>query len=124
MKREEHPIKEIMQEAIEKINKSIDVNKVIGNPIIAGADIIIPISKVSVGFIAGGGEYNQETPPKNASKDYPFAGGSGAGFSVAPIGFIISNTNGTRYLTLEENNVEKVIDTIKNISNTFAKDKN
>lgn len=121
MKREEHPIKQIIEEAIEKINKSIDVNKAIGTPIIAGGDIIIPITKISVGFVAGGGEYNQEVPPKNADKEYPFAGGSGAGFNMAPIGFLICNSNGTRYIELASSNIDKFIDTINNISQTLSK---
>lgn len=122
MNRESHPIKQIIEEAIEKINRSIDVNKIIGNPIISGEDVIIPISKVSLGFVAGGGEYNQETPPKNANKEYPFAGGSGAGFSVSPIGFIISNKNsGTKYLDLNGNNFDKIIEIFNNLTESLNK---
>ena len=122
MKREDHPIKQIMEEAIEKINKSIDVNKIIGNPIVTGEEVIIPVSKVSVGFVAGGGEYNQEKPPKNAEKEYPFAGGSGAGFNVSPIGFLISNSKGTHFLDLScQNSIDKIINTFSNITEKFSK---
>ncbi len=123
MKREEHPIKQIIEEAIEKINKSIDVNKVIGLPIVSGSDLIIPISKISVGFVAGGGEYSQEKPPKNAEKEYPFAGGSGAGFNVSPIGFLVSNSNGTHFLDLNtDNNFDKFMDIMGNLSERLKKE--
>ena len=122
MRKDEHHIKQIIEEAIEKINKSIDVNKVVGLPIVSGNEVIIPVTKISVGFIAGGGEYNQEIAPKNAEKEYPFAGGSGAGFSMSPIGFLITNTEGTRYIDLNSgNNFDKVIKTITNLSENLTK---
>ena len=98
-------IENLMKNAISKIKDIIDVNTVIGNPInCIDGTLIIPITKVTVGFIAGGGEYSQNIPPKNAQKEYPFAGGSTAGFSVSPIGFLIGNSDKLKLITIESKN--------------------
>ena len=75
-----------------KIRDMIDVNTVIGEPIAAGnGATIIPISKVSFGFVAGGGEYAiEDNKQKPVPTDvFPFAGGTGAGVSVQPVGFLV-----------------------------------
>ena len=53
---------------------------------------IIPISKVSIGFVAGGGEYNDLNAKRN-SADFPMAGGTGGGFTVVPLGFFVLENN-------------------------------
>ena len=55
---------------------------------------IIPISKVSFGFVAGGGEYGHM-----GQEGKPFAGGAGAGVSVHPMGFLVCSANGVRMLS-------------------------
>ena len=58
-------IENLMKNAITKIKDIIDVNTVIGNPLTAvDGTMIIPITKVTVGFVAGGGEYTQNIPLK------------------------------------------------------------
>ena len=51
----EHPIEGLMTTAMNSIQDMIDVNTIIGEPIETSNNIvIIPISKVSFGFAAGG----------------------------------------------------------------------
>ncbi len=82
---DKHPIENIMTTTMENIRDMVDVNTVVGDPI-AAADgaTIIPISRVSFGFAAGGGEYAAK--PELAAT--PFAGGTGAGVTVQPVGFL------------------------------------
>ena len=83
----EHPIGDLMQTTLENIKDMVDVNTVIGEPIPTGSGAtIIPVSKVTFGFVAGGGEYDKNQLPE---EDKPFAGGSGAGVSVQPVGFLV-----------------------------------
>ena len=90
----QHPIGGVMQTALENIKDMVDVNTVIGEPVITGSGgTVIPVSKVSFGFVAGGGEYRQETESRK-----PFAGGSGAGVSLQPVGFLILNPDGVHML--------------------------
>ena len=97
-------IESLMRQAMSKIKEITDVNTVIGNPIKNGSMTIIPITKVTVGFVAGGGEYSQNIPPKNAQKEYPFAGGSTAGVSITPIGFLIGNDDKLKLITIDNKN--------------------
>ena len=93
----DHPIGNLMQTTLENIKDMVDVNTVIGEPIAAGnGATIIPISKVSFGFVAGGGEYDaaHQTLPDHL----PFAGGSGAGVSVQPVGFLVVGEDGVKML--------------------------
>ena len=95
----EHPIGDLMQTTLENIKEMVDVNTVVGEPIAAGkASTVIPISKVSFGFVAGGGEYDTDRKPENAPDGLPFAGGSGAGVSVQPVGFLVVDESGVKML--------------------------
>lgn len=86
-------IQSLIDVSLEKIRTLIDVNCVIGNPIsMPDGASIIPISKVSVGFVSGGGEFNDLNAKRNAA-DFPMAGGTGGGFSVNPIGFFVVDKN-------------------------------
>ena len=54
---------------------------VVGDPVqTQDGSTIIPISRVSFGFVAGGGEY--ACSGMQTGEDLPFAGGAGAGVSV------------------------------------------
>lgn len=95
----EHPIGNLMQTTLENIKEMVDVNTVVGEPIAAGsASTVIPISKVSFGFVAGGGEYDTDRRAENAPDGLPFAGGSGAGVSVQPVGFLVVDESGVKML--------------------------
>lgn len=87
----EHPIDSLMEIAMNNIQDMIDVNTIIGEPIYISENIsIIPISKVSFGFVAGGSEFKAETIEEYKKKDKdeeisytnPFGGGSGAGVPI------------------------------------------
>ena len=91
-----HPIDDLMQTTLENIKDMVDVNTVIGEPIpTVNGPTIIPVSRVSFGFLAGGGEYDLNKLPET---DTPFAGGGGAGVSVQPVGFLVVGPDGVKVL--------------------------
>ncbi|MBE5746452.1 MAG: sporulation protein YtfJ [Clostridiales bacterium] len=119
-----NPVEILMAEAMSKLKSVIDVNTVIGNPITTfDGTTIIPISKVSAGFIAGGGEYNQSKDmKKNCNLDFPFAGGSGTGFSITPVGFLIESNSGIKLINIDDKSAyENVLEIIKNVSEKLVK---
>ena len=66
----EHPIENLMITAMSSIQNMVDVNTIIGEPIETQVGItIIPISKVSFGFAAGGSEFRGETLKEYNKKD-------------------------------------------------------
>ena len=95
---EKHPLENIMSTTLENIRDMIDVNTVVGEPIAAGdGETIIPISRVSFGFVAGGGEYGPASRAEGGA-EHPFAGGTGAGVTVQPLGFLVTGPEQTRML--------------------------
>ena len=114
-------IPNMLENTIAKIREMIDVNSVIGQPIVTADGVtIIPISKVSVGFGGGGSDYVS----KNANKqENPFGGGAGGGVSVTPIAFLIVKEGNVRMLpvatpanTTADRLVEMIPDTLDKVS--------
>ncbi len=100
--------------AIAKVEDLVKTNTIIGDPIITpNNNIIIPVNKVSVGYVVGGGEYD----PMNKKLPFPTCGGSGGGASITPIGFIVENDNEIKFIDIENKNAYQ---TILNIINALA----
>lgn len=81
----------IINDALKNIKTIVDVSTIVGEEVkTTDGTTIIPISKVIVGFVAGGAELHPKKADKkaNVSSAYPFSGGTGAGFTVVPIGFL------------------------------------
>lgn len=100
---EKHPIENIMSTTMENIRDMVDVNTVIGDAITTqDGSTVIPISRVCFGFVAGGGEYNMNKDCKSASENLnermPFAGGTGAGVTIHPVGFLVEGKDSVRLL--------------------------
>ena len=94
---EHHPISDLMTETMSKIKEMVDVNTIIGNPIVAAdGTTVIPVSKVSFGFGAGGSEFAS----KHVASGSPlaFGGGSGAGVKIEPVAFLVIREGTTRVL--------------------------
>ena len=116
----EHPIEGLMITAMNSIEDMIDVNTIIGEPIETGNNItIIPISKVSFGFAAGGSEFKGETIDEYKKVDkeeeiqyrLPFGGGSGAGVSINPIAFLVVQNGNVKLLPVNHSSaIDKLLD--------------
>lgn len=102
----EKNIEGLLGTAMDKLGGMINVNTVVGQPITAGEMTIIPISKVSLGFVAGGGEYaaKEQNEPS-------FGGGSGGGMSVNPVGFLACVGGSVRYIPVNgQDPLDKLVD--------------
>ncbi len=121
----QHPIEGLMKSAMESIKDMVDVNTIVGDPVQSpDGTVIIPISKVSFGFAAGGGEfyggsrnngerYDEEEEVKPADSKFPFAGGSGAGVSINPVAFMVVGQGQFKLMSVDVNSsFEKVVDLI------------
>jgi sporulation protein YtfJ len=72
------------------IKEIVDVNTIVGDPVVsADGSTIIPITKVSFAFVAGGGEYGEASSKENADNAFPFAGGASSGICITPVGFLV-----------------------------------
>ena len=80
-------IDKIIENTFDHIKDIVDANTVVGNIIDIGNKMyLIPVSRISVGLISGGGVLPKGKNNVNA--------GSGTGFNIEPIGFItVTNFN-------------------------------
>lgn len=119
----EKNIEGLLGTAMDKLGSMVNVNTVVGQPITAGDLTIIPISKVSLGFVAGGGEYAAKEQGEPA-----FGGGSGGGMSVNPVGFLACGNGSVRYIPVNgQDPLDKLVDMtpglIDKIENAFKSGK-
>lgn len=115
IKQSANKVSELIDLSLGKIRNMVDVNCVIGEPVTSpDGSTIIPISKVSVGFVSGAGEYSDLNSKRN-QVDLPMAGGTGGGYTVMPIGFFVIKKDkfklvhadkSSAYLTLLKNATE------------------
>ena len=109
----ENRIKSLMECAMAKIKNLVDVNTVVGNPIVVQEKTFVPIVKVSIGFVAGGGEYGVEEKEIEVTENFPFAGGSGAGVCVSPVGFVSVANDKIEFLKTDNQTAfDKILDSI------------
>lgn len=106
---ENHPIQGLMKTAMESIKDMVDVNTIVGDPVeTPDGSVIMPISRVTFGFAAGGSEFQAENV---SSSEYPFGGGSGAGVTVQPVAFLVVGNGNVRMLPVDSNTmVERLVD--------------
>ena len=133
--RENHPIEGLMLTSMSIINDMVDVNTIIGEPIeIADGMTIIPISKVSFGFAAGGSEFSEEVIDEYTKKEkeeqiqykLPFGGGAGAGASIKAVAFLIIQNGTVKLLPIEHTSyidrlVDYVPDLVEKVNQMFNK---
>ena len=86
----------MLEATIAKIREMVEVNSVIGDPIVTHDGVtIIPVSKVSVGFGGGGSDFVS----KNVNKqENPFGGGAGGGVKVTPVAFLVVKDGNVRMM--------------------------
>ncbi len=126
---EEHPIQNLMQTAMENLKEMIDVNKVVGDAVeTPDGHVIIPVSKVSFGFVAGGSEFEGYAEDfKKADKDgFPFGGGSGGGVSLRPVAFLVVGPGEIRLMPIDRGAaIDRLIDAapqlIQYVQDTLSK---
>ena len=111
----EHPVERVMDNAVTKIRTLVDADTVVGNPVRTEDGVsIIPLSKVTMGFLTGGGEYSDMARQNLA--EYPFAGGSGAAVSVSPIGFLVSDGKSVKIIKMDDKNpFDKLLELIPDV---------
>ena len=99
----------------------VDINKVIGTPLrVDENNMIIPISRVTFGFGAGGSEFTSKSGTKAYDLElseelFPFGGGSGGGINIAPVAFLKINNGNMEILNVNKDHgiLEKMIEVAK-----------
>ncbi len=98
-------IASVVEEAMRSLKSIAEVNTVIGQPLSGtGESTVIPVSKVTIAYIAGGGEYSAgENAVEAYSKEsYPLSAGSGGFVQLTPIGFLVEKSGSVSTITIDE----------------------
>ncbi|MCQ2435979.1 MAG: sporulation protein YtfJ [Clostridia bacterium] len=131
MENNANKVSDVIRSSLEGIRGMVDADTVIGTPINTPSDtVIIPISKVSIGFCGGGNDYagKHSTVGKNN-----FGGGGGSGVTVTPVCFLVvnkfgevsvldvSSTQNPDVITSVKNIVDRIPDVVEKLKETFGK---
>ena len=130
---EQHPIQGIMYTAMQSLKEIVDVNTIVGEPVnTPDGTVIIPISKVGLGFGVGGTEFegnSKLTKTVDDEKGKMFGGGTGGGVSVSPVAFLVVGNGQIRLLpvnpetTVYDRLLDMVPSAIDKLCALFEKDK-
>lgn len=120
-----HPIEGMLGVSMEKIREMVDVNTVIGEPIVTkdGLTTVIPVSRVSFGFGSGGSDI-----PSKSEKEM-FGGGAGAGVTIRPVAFLVIKEGDVKLLQMDEESkglnkiFESAPEAISKLAGLFKKNK-
>ena len=120
MLKKELKLESLTKNQVNDISNLIDVNQVVGTPIKFNDELtVVPVLKVVVGYLNGGGEYGQiNLFSKDKSK--PVVTGGGAIVNMHPSGFLIIKNNVTNFLKISEDMVDSLFDkTTQFLNNTI-----
>ena len=120
----ENKVDQIITNTIKDLKSILDVNSVIGSPIKVGSAVtIMPICKLTMGLVTGGGDVGKERFKKVSDRNY--LGGSGTGISYSPVGVIAVIGDSVKYISLDdpvpyydiarsvENTINNIVDKVK-----------
>lgn len=119
----ENPISQLMTETMAKIKEMVDVNTIIGDPVVTqDGTTIIPVSKVTFGFGSGGSEFSTKHSAQNAP--LAFGGGGAAGVTVAPVCFLIVGRDGSANIlgvnAQASTTVDRLVEMLPGAMNKFS----
>ena len=133
MAENKHPIEGIMYTALQGLKEMIDVNTIVGDAITTpDGSVIIPISKVAMGFGVGSSEFERYRAGKNSDGEEPknmFGGGTGGGISLTPEAFLVVGNGKIRMIPVSPQNsiYDRLLDmapeAIDKVAELFHKEK-
>lgn len=114
-------IGKIMEKTLDNIRNLVDGDTVIGKTIYApDGTMVLPVSKVTVGMVSGGGEYGMQ----KVNGDFSGAGAGGAGVSVTPLGFLLLGKYSHSFVKVESQEGEnKWLGVAQSVAKLFSKKK-
>lgn len=117
-------INDLISGAMDKLKTIVDASTIVGESVFSpDGTTIIPISKVTVGFVVGGGEY-ADLSARRVANHFPMSGGSSGGMSVCPVGFLIIRQDGNVDFVNVENKTlyQTVLNMVNSLLNKLDKD--
>ena len=111
---DKHPINEFSESTVQKIREMAEVNTIIGTPITTPDGILlIPVSKVTLGFVSGGADWSKET-----AKNQSFSCGTGSGVTINPVAFLIVKDGNVKLVNVSQpagSTLDRVVDLVPDV---------
>jgi sporulation protein YtfJ len=112
---EENPIGRLMNTTMENVRNVLKTDTVVGDPITTpDGMMLVPISRISMGFGGGGIELNS----KRSADTRPYGGGNATGVKIEPIGFLIIKDGSIRMVNVTppaNNTVDRIIEMVPQV---------
>ena len=135
--KENSNLSEMIGNSLKSLKELSDSETIIGSPITTASGVtVIPVSKLSMGFVGGGLDYSKKLKSKPDLKEYSmnepnFGGGGGTGVSLIPVAFLVISAEGNVSvlpITNEKNDalsalLERAPALFEKMKNTFASKK-
>ncbi len=87
----ENKMSEIIEASVNSLKSIAGADTIIGEPIkTESGTTVIPVSKISLGFVSGGVDYGA----KSEEKKNNFGGGGGTGVTMTPVCFLVIRSSG------------------------------
>ena len=102
-------VENVLHNTIDGLKKMIDVDSVIGKPLaISENTTVIPVSKVTMGFVSGGSGFGKTPGVDN------FGGGAGGNVKITPIAFLVVTGDNVRLVNVSSSpdSVDKLLSKI------------
>ena len=111
----------IMEKTLDNLKTLTDGEAVIGKAIYApDGTMVLPVSKVTVGMVSGGGEYGYQ----KLNGDFSGAGAGGAGVSITPLGFLLLGKDKNGFIKLDaQEDGNKWLNVAQSVVKMFSKKK-
>ena len=110
LQNDKNKINVAIETTLKNLSGLVDVNTVIGKPLkTEDGELVVPISKVTIGVLSGGGEYGKiNVFSKNES--LPFSAGNGAIISMKPCGFLIKDEDKFKIISVSDTALDKLVE--------------
>lgn len=103
----DRPLERMMDNSYNGIKKILSADTVLGSPVVTNDGVsIIPVCRITMGFLTGGGEYGTGSFD---FPDLPFAGGSGTGMSVNPVGFLVCDGSHVKLVCMDDKSIMEYV---------------
>lgn len=91
----ENKVNDLIENSLAKIRELTGTETVVGDPIYTpNGTLILPVSKISMGFATGGLDFGKKKGDDDAKKPRNYGGGGGTGVTVTPVAFLILSAEG------------------------------
>lgn len=108
-------VEELVEKMLQNLENIVESETVIGDPVKAGETTIIPLTKISLGFGAGGGHKKTEEEGEGSA--------TGGGANIEPVAVITIHKDDVKVINLKKGTTDysKLLEMVPKVFDKFSK---